>query len=126
MYKSFFSENLIATVATIEWSKTDAGCSSKIDYNNQCAVFVKEQPIANLLQGYANKVLKNVDLSTKKSSPSKTLMERLEVSGGGLSTTTSSFVVDCLSLSDNFTSFYSHQSDFIKSMRSSDHKYVSP
>ena len=50
-------------------------------------------------------------------------MERLEVGGGGLSTTTSSFI-DCLSLSDNFTSFYSHQSDFIKSMRSSDHKLI--
>lgn len=126
MKKSFLNDKLIETVATIEWSKTDAGCSSKIDYNNQCAVFAKEQPIANLLQGYANKVLKNVDLSTKKSSPSKTLMERLEVSGVGgvLSTTTSSFVDDCLSLSDNFTSFYSLQSDFIKSMRSPDRKLV--
>lgn len=85
MNKSFLNENLIKTVATIEWSKTDVGCSSKIDYNNQCAVFVKEDKIAKLLNGYASKVLKNVDLSTKKSSPSKTLMERLEVSGGARS-----------------------------------------
>lgn len=73
MKKSFFSEKLIETVATIEWSKTDAGCSSKIDYNNKCEVFVKEQPIAKLLNGYANKVLKNVDLSTKNRPPPKPL-----------------------------------------------------
>lgn len=123
MDKTFFNETLMEAIATAGWSKTDAGCSSKIDYNNQCAVFVKEQSIANLLQGYANKVLKNVDLSTKKSSPSIVLMERLKGSGGGDFLSTSD-VLSILSLSDAYTSLYSLRSDFIKSMRSSDHKLI--
>lgn len=100
----FFNNTFDEKVKEDGWSKIDAGSTRCIDYNNRCAVYEKQQKIAEVFNFSAKKSRKNAGKHGGKGTPTELAM--VSVEGGGSVSTTSSFVWDSLS-----------EFDFINKMR---------
>ena len=115
MNREFFNSQFDSTVESEGWRRILSGNTRACNYDEQFAVYVKATPVAEIFKNSAKRKCEKAAVSSKKDTPSKTVMEYLR--GNGRST--SSFV----SL-EELTDTYSLNSYFLNDMKSVDFNFV--
>lgn len=106
MNNDFFTKEFDEKLIIAGWEKIDAGGTKDIDYNKRCAIYVKKQKIAEVVNSSAIKEPEKPYISTNPDAPSVDVMEDLKSEGGDVVIFDSSFLsfYSSLLVCDNFIS----------------------